>query len=83
MSEGSLVGILGHVGSCNIGSFVILLKSRILRDTKYGMGGVKMVMREINEQETCITWAFTIYLTIVCNQMSIIHKSIEKKHTCG
>jgi hypothetical protein len=37
--EGSLVGILEHVGSCNIGSFVILLKSRMLRDTKYGMGG--------------------------------------------
>jgi hypothetical protein len=37
--EGSLVGTLGHVGSCNIGSFVSLLKSDMLRDTKYGMGG--------------------------------------------
>ena len=44
---------------------------------------VKMVMREINEQETCIIWTFTIYLTIACNQMSVIHKSTEKKHTCG
>jgi hypothetical protein len=39
MYEGSLVGILGHVGSCNIGSFMSLLKSRMLRDSKYGMGG--------------------------------------------
>jgi hypothetical protein len=38
MYEGSLVGILGHVGSCNIGSFVILLKSGMLMDAKYGMG---------------------------------------------
>jgi hypothetical protein len=39
ISEGSLVGILGHVGSCNIGSFMSLLKSGMLRDAKYGMGG--------------------------------------------
>ena len=39
MSEGSLVGILGHVGSCNIGSFMSLLKSGMLRDVKYGMAG--------------------------------------------
>jgi hypothetical protein len=37
MSEGSLVGIAGHVGSCNIGSFVSLLKSGMLREAKYGM----------------------------------------------
>jgi hypothetical protein len=37
--EGSLVGILGHVGSCKIGSFMSLLKSGMLRDAKYGMGG--------------------------------------------
>jgi hypothetical protein len=36
--EGSLVGILGHVGSCKIGSFMSLFKSGMLRDTKYGMG---------------------------------------------
>jgi hypothetical protein len=39
ISEGSLVGILGHVALCNIGSFVHLLKSGMLRDAKYGMGG--------------------------------------------
>jgi hypothetical protein len=37
MSEGSLEGILGHVGSCHIGSFVSLIKSSMLRDAKYGM----------------------------------------------
>jgi hypothetical protein len=39
ISEGSMVGILGHVGSCKIGSFMSLVKSRMLRDDKYGMGG--------------------------------------------
>ena len=39
ISEGSLVGILGHVGSCKMGSFVSLVKSGMLRDAKYGMGG--------------------------------------------
>jgi hypothetical protein len=38
MYEGSLVGILGHVGSCNIGAFMSLLKSWMLRDKKYGIG---------------------------------------------
>jgi hypothetical protein len=37
MSEGSLVGIAGHVGSCNMGSFVSLLRSGMLREAKYGM----------------------------------------------
>jgi len=37
MSEGSLVGIAGHVGSCNIGSFVRLIRSGVLREAKYGM----------------------------------------------
>jgi hypothetical protein len=37
--EGSLVGILGHVGSCKMGSFVSLVKSEMLKDTKYGIGG--------------------------------------------
>ena len=37
MSEGSLVGIAGHVGSCNIGSFVSLLRSDMLREAKHGM----------------------------------------------
>jgi hypothetical protein len=35
-----------------------------------------MVMRGINEQETC---TFTIYLTIICNHNNIIHKSIDKE----
>jgi hypothetical protein len=39
MSEGSLVGIAGHVGSCKIGSLVILVKSGILREAKYGIWG--------------------------------------------
>ena len=37
MSEGSLVGIAGHVGSCNIGSFVSFLRSGMLREAKYGI----------------------------------------------
>jgi hypothetical protein len=37
MSEGSLVGIVGHVGSCNIGSFMSLLRSDMLREAKYDM----------------------------------------------
>jgi hypothetical protein len=35
--EGSLAGIAGHVGSCNIASLVSLLRSRMLRETNYGM----------------------------------------------
>ena len=34
MSEGSLVGIVGHVGSCNIGSLMILVRSGMLREAK-------------------------------------------------
>jgi hypothetical protein len=37
MSEGSLVGIAGHVGSCNIGSLMSLLRSDMLREAKYGI----------------------------------------------
>jgi hypothetical protein len=37
MSEGSLVGIAGYVGSCNIGSLVSLLRSGMLREAKYGI----------------------------------------------
>jgi hypothetical protein len=37
--EGILVGILGQVGSCNMGSFTILVKYGMLRDAKYGMDG--------------------------------------------
>jgi hypothetical protein len=37
MSEGSLVGIVGHVGSCSIGSLVILVRSGMLREAKYGI----------------------------------------------
>jgi hypothetical protein len=37
MSEGSLVGIAGHVGSCNIGSLVSFLRSDMLREVEYGI----------------------------------------------
>jgi hypothetical protein len=37
MSEGSLVGIAGHVGLCNIGSLVSLVISGMLREAKYGI----------------------------------------------
>jgi hypothetical protein len=37
MSEGNLVGIASHVGSCNIGSLVSLLRSGMLRESKYGI----------------------------------------------
>jgi hypothetical protein len=37
MSEGSLVGIAGHVGACNIGSLVSFLRSGMLREAKYGI----------------------------------------------
>jgi hypothetical protein len=39
MSEGNLVGILGQVASCKMGSFMSLVKSRMLKDAKYGTGG--------------------------------------------
>jgi hypothetical protein len=39
MFEWSLVGIVGHVGSCNIGSLVSLFKSSMLREAKYGIWG--------------------------------------------
>jgi hypothetical protein len=48
ISEGSLVGIAGHVGSCNIGSFVSLLRYGMLREAKYGIysggGGLILAM---------------------------------------
>jgi hypothetical protein len=37
ISEGSLVGIASHVGSCNIGSFVSFLRYSMLRESKYGI----------------------------------------------
>jgi hypothetical protein len=37
MSEGSLVGIAGQLGLCNIGSFVSFVRSGILREAKYGI----------------------------------------------
>jgi hypothetical protein len=45
MSEGSLVGIVGHVGLCNMGSLVSLVRSGMLREAKYGIwgGGVGLV----------------------------------------
>jgi hypothetical protein len=39
MSEGSLVGIVGHVGLCNIGSLVSLFRSDMLREAKYDIYG--------------------------------------------
>jgi hypothetical protein len=39
MFEGSLVGMEGHVGSCNIGSLVRLVRSNMLREAKYGIWG--------------------------------------------
>jgi hypothetical protein len=30
-------------------------------------------------ERLCITWTFTIYLTIVCNHKKNIHKSIDKE----
>ena len=48
MSEGSLVGIAGHVASCNIGSLVGLVRSGMLREAKYvicsGGGGLSLAM---------------------------------------
>jgi hypothetical protein len=37
MSKGILVGIACHVGLCNIGFFVRLLRSSMLREAKYGI----------------------------------------------
>jgi hypothetical protein len=37
MSEDSLVGIAGHVGLCNIGSLVSLVRFGMLREAKYGI----------------------------------------------
>jgi hypothetical protein len=37
MSEDSLVCIAGHVGSCNIGSLVSLVRYGMLREAKYGI----------------------------------------------
>jgi hypothetical protein len=30
-------------------------------------------------KRVCITWTFTIYLTIICNHMNNIHKLIDKE----
>jgi hypothetical protein len=38
MYEGSLVGILGQVESCKMGSFMSLVKLGRLRDAKYAIG---------------------------------------------
>jgi hypothetical protein len=40
----NLVGMLGQVASCNMGSFVNLVKSRMFRDSKYGKLGVGPTM---------------------------------------
>jgi hypothetical protein len=37
MSDGSLVGIAGHMGLCNIGSIVSFVRSGMLREAKYGI----------------------------------------------
>jgi hypothetical protein len=48
ISEGSLVGIAGHVASCNIGSLVSLVRSGMLREAKYGIcSGVGMLVPTI------------------------------------
>jgi hypothetical protein len=39
MSEGSLLGIAGHVVLCNIGSLVSLVRSNMLREDKYDIWG--------------------------------------------
>jgi hypothetical protein len=39
MSKGSLVGIVGHVGLCNIGSLVSLVRYGMLREANYGIWG--------------------------------------------
>jgi hypothetical protein len=39
MPKGNLVGILGQVASCKMGSFMSSIKSGMLRDAKYGKGG--------------------------------------------
>jgi hypothetical protein len=46
MSEGSLVGIAGHVGLCNMGSFVSFVRSGMLREAKYGIwsGGLGLAL---------------------------------------
>jgi hypothetical protein len=56
MSGGSLVSIAGHVGSCNIGSLVSLVKSSMLRQAKYricggGGGLVPAVITEISSTQ--------------------------------
>ena len=54
MSEGSLVGIAGHVGLCNMGSLVSLVRSSMLREAKYGIwgGGIGLV--------PAIVWVFWV-----------------------
>jgi hypothetical protein len=42
--EGNLVEIFDQVGSCNMGSFINLVKSWILSDAKYGIAGVVPTM---------------------------------------
>jgi hypothetical protein len=44
MSEGSFVGIFSRVGSCNMGSFVNLVRLGILREKKKGMIGLGPAM---------------------------------------
>jgi hypothetical protein len=46
MSEGSLVAIVGHVGLCNMGSLVSLVRSGMLREAKYNIwgGGIGLVL---------------------------------------
>jgi len=44
MPEGSFMGIFVQVGSCNMGSFVNFVRSRILSESKKGMIGVGPAM---------------------------------------
>jgi hypothetical protein len=62
MSEGNFVGIFGQVGSCNMGSFISLVRSGILSESKKGMIGVgpAMLWEEVVPRELVLcgkVWA--------------------------
>jgi hypothetical protein len=44
ISKGNLVAMLGQVASCNMGSFMSLVKYGMFRDAKYGKLGVGPAM---------------------------------------
>jgi len=62
MSKGSFLGIFSQVGSCNMGSFVNLVRSWILSETKKGIIGVgpTMLWEEVVSRELVLcgnVWA--------------------------